>query len=343
MNEITLIHPDDWHCHLRDQKYLERTVADMAGRFKRIIVMPNLSPPIKTADSAHAYLKRIEENMPDHHSFTPLMTLYLTDETSPQIIKEAKRSGIIKACKLYPAGATFQSSKGVRSIKNIYPALAAMQEAGILLLIHGEVIDPAVDIFDREAVFIKNVLSPLLKDFPKLRIVLEHVSSEIGVDFVKDGPDNLAATITPHHLLLNRNDILVSGIHPYHYCLPVVKRSSDQQALIAAAISGNPKFFLGTDSAPHAQSAKESCCGPAGIYNAPVALEVYAEIFDQNQALDKLEGFASRFGPDFYQLPKNKDTITLIRKPWQVPKSLPYGNETLIPLMAGKTLNWQIK
>jgi len=343
MNEITLICPDDWHCHLRDQDYLERTVADLVGRFKRVIVMPNLAPPIKTTRDANDYFNRIQKKMPANTSLTPLMTLYLTDDTSPKIIEDAKKSEIISACKLYPAGATFQSSKGVRNIKHIYPALEAMQDAGLLLLIHGEVIEPNVDIFDREAVFIKQTLQPLLKDFPKLRIVLEHVSSKIGVEFVTAGPDNLAATITPHHLLLNRNDMLVNGIHPYHYCLPVIKKSSDQTALIEAATSGNPKFFLGTDSAPHTRSTKESCCGPAGIYNAPVALEVYAEVFEKHQALDKLEGFASRFGAEFYKLPINTETITLIKKPWQVPKSLAYGNETLIPLMAGQTLNWQIK
>jgi len=343
MNEITLIYPDDWHCHLRDQDYLERTVVDEAVRFKRAIVMPNVSPPITTTAAAVDYLKRIEKYIPNQSAFTPLMTLYLTDETTPTTIQEAKQSGIMTACKLYPAGATTNSAKGVRNIKHLYPVLEAMQEVGLLLLIHGEVVEPQVDIFDREVVFIERTLRPLLKDFPQLRIVLEHISSKMGVEFIKEGPDNLAATITPHHLLLNRNDILVSGIHPHHYCLPIAKHPIDQQALIQAAISGNSKFFLGTDSAPHKRSAKESCCGPAGIYNAAIALELYADIFDRHQALDKLEGFASRFGPQFYQLPINTKTITLIKKSWQVPKSLAYGNETLIPLMAGETLNWQIK
>lgn len=343
MNEITLIYPDDWHCHLRDQDYLERTVADEAVHFKRAIVMPNLSPPITTTAAAVDYLKRIQKYIPNHSAFTPLMTLYLTDDTTPAMIQEAKRSGIITACKLYPADATTNSAKGVRNIKHLYPVLETMQKVGLLLLIHGEVAQPNVDIFDREAVFIERTLQTLLKDFPQLRIVLEHVSSKMGVEFIKEGPDNLAATITPHHLLLNRNDILVNSIHPHHYCLPIVKRATDQQALIQAAISGNSKFFLGTDSAPHKRSIKESCCGPAGIYNAFIALELYADIFDQHQALDKLEGFASCFGPQFYQLPTNIETITLIKKSWQVPKSLPYGNETLVPLMAGETLNWQIK
>lgn len=343
MHEITLICPDDWHCHLRDEEYLERTVADEALRFKRAIVMPNLSPPITTVTAATDYLKRIKKNIPQHSEFTPLLTLYLTDTTTPAMIQAAQQSTIIKACKLYPAGATFHSAQGVCDIKRLYPVFEAMQETELLLLIHGEVVAAQVDIFEREAVFVERLLQPLLKDFPTLRIVLEHVSSKTGVDFVTAGPANLAATITPHHLLLNRNDLLTNGVHPHYYCLPVVKHAADQNALIQAATSGNRKFFLGTDSAPHTRAAKESCCGPAGIYNAAVALELYADIFEQQQALDKLEGFASRFGPEFYGLPINHDTITLIKKPWRVPKSLAYGNETLIPLLAGKTLNWQIK
>lgn len=342
MNEITLIYPDDWHCHLRDDEYLDRTVPDVAKRFARAIVMPNLLPPITTPTMANDYLKRIKAHLPQDANFTPLMTLYLTEDMMPAMIDEAKKSTFIKACKLYPAGTTTHSASGISDLSKIHPLFEAMQAANLPLLIHGETIDPDVDVFEREAIFIERQLIPLCKQFPKLPIVLEHISTKVAVEFITNGPKTLAATITPHHLLLNRNDLLVSGIKPHHYCLPVLKEASDQAALIQAAISGNPKFFLGTDSAPHTKSSKESCCGSAGIYSTHAAIELYAEIFEQHQALDKLEAFASRFGAEFYRLPINSDKMTLIKNPWTVPESLPFGKETLTPLMAGKTLNWQI-
>ena len=339
--EITLIRPDDWHCHLRDQAFLERTVTDTARQFNRAIVMPNLSPPITDTAMAEAYRKRIKAHLPEGSAFQPLMTLYLTENMPPNSIAQAK--GLIHACKLYPAGATTHSDAGVRDIHKIYPLLEAMQEADLPLLIHGEVVDPKVDIFDREAVFIERHLSPLCRDFPNLRIVLEHISSKVAVEFVTQHGKKLAATITPHHLLFNRNDLLTGGLRPHLYCLPIIKTTHDREALINAAISGNPQFFLGTDSAPHTKSSKESCCGAAGIYSAHAAIELYAEIFANHRALDKLENFASRFGAQFYGLPLHNETMTLINKPWKVPSSLPFGDEVLIPLMAGKIVSWQIK
>ena len=343
MNEITFICPDDWHVHLRDNTYLERTVKDTAHAFHRAIVMPNLVPPVTTVDLAAAYLKRIKTHIPRESTFTPLMTLYLTDTLSPSVIEEAKQSNIIVACKLYPAGATTHSANGVRDIHKIYPLLETMQALQIPLLVHGETIDPNVDIFDREAVFITEQLIPLCKNFPTLPIVFEHISTKIATEFILSGPENLAATVTPHHLLLNRNDLLVGGLRPHHYCLPIIKSPADQAALIKAVLSGNPKFFLGSDSAPHTQSSKESCCGSAGIYSAFTCIELYAAIFEQHHALNKLENFASRFGAEFYGLPINTQTITLIKKPWIIPASLPFGNEVVIPLFAGKTIHWQIK
>lgn len=342
MNELTLTRPDDWHCHLRDNDYLERTVPDTALRFHRAIVMPNLQPPITSVKMANHYLKRMKDHIPSNNTFTPLMTLYLTEDMPPSIIKEAKRSNIIKACKLYPAGATTNSATGVRDPDKVYPIFEAMQEFGIPLLVHGEVVDPSVDIFDREAVFIDRYLKPILQKFPQLSIVFEHISTKIAVDFVLNGPKNLAATITPHHLLLNRNDILAGGLHPHHYCLPVLKTTLDQAALIKAATSSNPKFFLGTDSAPHTKSSKESSCGSAGIYSACAGIELYAEVFDQQNALPQLENFASRYGAEFYKLPVNSDTITLVKKPQIMPKTLSFGNDTVVPLLAGKTLHWRI-
>ncbi|WP_264774168.1 dihydroorotase [Coxiella burnetii] len=343
MKKITLIRPDDWHCHLRDGSYLPRTVADIAAQFNRAIVMPNLVPPITTVQQAKAYYDRIKAHVPKSSNFEPLMTLYLTESTPQQEIKAAQQSGIIVACKLYPAGATTHSQAGVKDLKAIYPLLETMQSVDLPLLIHGEVVDYAVDIFDREAVFIERELLPLVETFPQLRIVFEHISTKIAVDFVLEAPSKLGATITPHHLLFNRNDLLSGSIRPHYYCLPILKTSEDQMALIQAATSGNPKFFLGTDSAPHSQTKKQSICGSAGIYNAPAAIALYAEIFASQNALDKLEGFASRFGAEFYGLPLNNSQITLIHQPWQVAESLPFGNELVVPLFAGQTLQWQIK
>ncbi len=342
MTKLKFTAPDDWHCHFRDDAFLARTVKDTATRFQRAIIMPNLVPPINTVVAAQSYQKRIEQHIPQDSAFKPLMTLYLTDDMSTDEIREGKSSGTITACKLYPAGATTHSAAGVSDLKGIYHLLETMQDVDLPLLIHGEVVDPSVDIFDREAVFIDTLLAPLLKDFPKLRIVLEHISTKRAVEFVTDSPSNVAATITPQHISISRNDLLVGGIRPHLYCLPIVKKREDKEALIKAATSGNPKFFLGTDSAPHPQGSKESACGCAGIYSSHAAIEIYASLFEQYNALDKLEGFASQFGPRFYQLPKNKNTITLIKKPWQIPKSLSFGDTTLVPFLAEQTINWQI-
>ena len=343
MHEISLIQPDDWHCHLRDQSYLKRTVPDIAAQFGRAIVMPNLSPPITTVAQAKAYYDRIKAHVPYTATFQPLMTLYLTDTLSSREIKAAKESAIIVACKLYPAGTTTYSQAGIKNLQAVYPLLEAMQTANLPLLIHGEVVDSDVDIFNREAVFIERELLSLVKTFPELRIVFEHISTKIAVDFVTETPKTLAATITPHHLLFTRNDLLIHSLHPHYYCLPILKTNEDQAALIQAATSGNSKFFLGTDSAPHAKAKKESACGSAGIYSTKSAIEIYAEIFERENALHRLEGFASRFGAQFYGLPFNTTKIALVKQPWQMPSSLSFGEEILVPLMAGKILQWQIK
>lgn len=342
-NDITLIQPDDWHCHLRDGSYLSRTVADASERFRRVIVMPNLAQPITSLERAKAYYERIMQHVPDDREFVPLMTLYLTETLEPELIRAAKASGLITACKLYPAGSTTLSDYGVANLKKLYPVFSAMQECDIPLLIHGESIAPEADIFDREALFIEQQLVDLGYDFPTLRIVLEHISTHSAVEFVLNTPQNIAATITPHHLLLNRNDLLRGGIRPHYYCLPIVKRAHDQQALIKAATSGNPKFFIGTDSAPHAQSQKETACGCAGIYTAHAAVELYAEIFEQHDALDKLEAFTSINGALFYDLPINSETITLTKSSWHAPKSLTFGDDELIPFKAGERISWKIK
>ena len=343
MNEITFIRPDDWHCHLRDEPYLKHTVNDVATRFNRAVVMPNLMPPIKTIQQAKTYYDRIKVHIPKFSDFQPLMTLYLTESTTVQEIQTAKQSEMIVAFKLYPAGTTTYSQAGVKKLQAIYPLLEIMQSINLTLLIHGEVVDPTVDIFDREAVFIERELRFLIETFPQLRIVLEHISTKIAVDFVLAASSNLSATITPHHLILTWNDIFSNGIQPHHYCLPILKGNKEQHALIQAATSGNPKFFLGTDSAPHSQTKKQSRYGAAGIYNVPTAIEIYTEVFDRQNALDKLENFASRSGAQFYGLPINHTKITLVKQPWQVPKSFPFGNELVVPLLAGKTLQWQIK
>ena len=341
-DRITLTRPDDWHIHLRDGVALQRTVADAARYFGRAIVMPNLVPPVTDTELALAYKDRILAARPTGSQFEPLMVLYLTDNTQPQEIFRAKAAGV-HACKLYPAGATTNSASGVTDLKKIYPVLEAMQETGMLFLLHGEVTDSAIDIFDREKVFIDRILTQVVSHFPALRMVLEHITTSDAATFVSEAPANVGATITAHHLLYNRNHMLAGGIRPHYYCLPILKRNTHQQALVKAAISGSPKFFLGTDSAPHAQNKKEAACGCAGSYTANAAIELYAEIFEDADAMDKLEGFASHFGPDFYQLPRNTDTITLVKQAWQIPESLAYGEQPLIPLRAGESLRWQVQ
>jgi dihydroorotase len=342
MRTLTLTRPDDWHIHLRDGSYLPRTVSDAAQQFHRAIVMPNLVPPVTNTHEAHSYRERILAARPAASDFDPLMVLYLTDTTDPAEMAVAKASGFVHACKLYPAGATTNSHSGVTDIQKIYRVIAAMEKAGLPLLLHGEVTDNHIDIFDREAIFIERTLQPLVRDFPALKIVLEHITTADAVDFVRSASNNVAATITAHHLLLNRNDMLAGGIRPHFYCLPILKRNTHQAALIRAATSGSSKFFLGTDSAPHAQHKKETACGCAGCYTALHALELYAEAFDQAGALDKLEGFASFYGADFYGLPHNTKKVTLIEKPQTVPDTLAFGDETLIPLLAGNTLRWSL-
>lgn len=342
METLTLTEPDDWHVHLRDGDYLITTVPHTARQFARAIVMPNLKPAVVSVAEAINYRQRILNAIPKSHNFEPLMTLYLTDQTTPALIKEAKSSGLITACKLYPAGATTHSIQGVTELENIYSALEMMQTCDLPLLIHGEVTDKSIDVFDREKYFLSQHLTQLIKKFPQLRMVLEHVSTLEGVEFIKQAPKNTAATITVHHMLLNRNHLLVNGIHPHYYCLPVVKSEKDQEALIAAATSQNPKFFLGTDSAPHSQSSKESACGTAGIYTAHAALELCAEIFEKAKALDKLESFVSFHGADFYHLPRNTHRITLKKESWQVPETFAFGKAKLVPFRAGETISWKI-
>lgn len=340
---LTIRRPDDWHIHLRDGDKLARTVSDAAKQFSRALVMPNLLPPVTTALAALQYRERILAQLPAPAKFTPYMTLYLTDNTTAEMIATAAQQAFIIAAKLYPAGATTNSDSGVTDIKNIYPALEAMQKHGMVLCVHGEVTQSDVDIFDREAKFIDQMLIPLIREFPQLKIVVEHITTKNAVEFVTAAPLTIAATITAHHLLLNRNDLLVGGIKPHYYCLPVLKRTEHQQALITAATSGNAKFFLGTDSAPHSIDKKESCCGCAGIYTAHAAIELYAQIFDAAKALNKLENFASCFGAQFYSLPLNESQITLIKKPWTVAKTLTFGTEQLQPLAADEELSWQLK
>ncbi|MGV6806317.1 MAG: dihydroorotase [bacterium] len=341
MNALTITRPDDWHLHLRDGDALRSTVPDAARCFGRSIVMPNLVPPVRTTDEARAYRDRILACRPANSQWQPLMVLYLTDNTDPDEIETAKNSGLVFAAKYYPAGATTNSDSGVTDLKNIYPVLERMQKVDLPLLLHGEVTAPEIDIFDREAVFVDRSLTPLVKDFPALRVVLEHITTREGAQFVAGASDNVGATITPQHLLFNRNHMLVGGIRPHYYCLPILKRDSHQQALIAAATSGSPKYFLGTDSAPHAKNKKEVACGCAGCYSNHAAIELYATAFEQANALDRLESFASHFGPDFYQLPRNQDTITLTRATWTVPDTVPLGDDAMTPLLAGETLHWQ--
>ena len=339
---MTLTRPDDWHVHLRDGDALPFTVPDAARYFGRAIIMPNLVPPVLNTEQALAYRERILEHRPAESQWQPLMVLYLTDNTSPDEIARANASGAVFAYKYYPAGATTNSDSGVTNLEKVYPVLARMEHEGLPLLLHGEVTDSDVDIFDREAVFIDRHLSKLTANFPNLKVVLEHITTQEGAQFVSDAPANVAATITPQHLLFNRNQMLAGGIKPHYYCLPILKRQQHQQALLAAATSGNPKFFLGTDSAPHATHRKENPCGCAGCYSNHAAIELYAEAFEQAEALDKLEGFASHFGADFYGLPRNTDTITLEKSPWQSPAFLPFAGDTLTPLGGGEFRQWRV-
>jgi dihydroorotase len=341
MDKLTLIQPDDWHLHVRNGEILKTVITHTAKQFSRAIIMPNLKPPVITVEQALIYRQEIIQALPVESDFNPLMTLYLTGSTTKDEVKKSAESEHIHAFKLYPAGATTNSDSGVNDIKSIYPILEAMEQVDIPLLIHGEVTDNNCDIFDREKVFVESSLSNIVKNFPNLRIVVEHVTTKEAVDFVTSSSNKVAATITPQHLLFNRNAILVGGIRPHLYCLPILKREHHRQALIKAATSGNPKFFLGTDSAPHLTGAKENSCGCAGCYSAYAALELYAEAFEQENSLGKLEGFASFFGADFYQLPRNTQTITLKKQSWTVPDTYQIGNETITPLKAGEDLNWK--
>jgi dihydroorotase len=338
---LTITRPDDWHIHFRDGAAMQSVLPDTTRVFGRAIAMPNLRPPVVNVADAMAYRGRLLAAAAGT-SFEPLMTLYLTDNTTPEEIRRARASGFVHAVKYYPAGATTNSDSGVTELTRAYPAIAAMEEVGMPLLLHGEVVDPEVDVFDREAVFIERHLTRLLRDFPKLKIVLEHITTRQAAEFVTAAPANVAATITVHHLLYNRNAMFNGGIRPHLFCLPVLKREQHRQALVAAAISGNPKFFLGTDSAPHAVGAKETACGCAGIYSAHAAIELYAEAFEDAGALDRLEAFASFYGADFYGLPRHTDTLTLKRESWDAPASLRLGDETLVPLRAGETIRWRV-
>ena len=342
MDQITIRTPDDWHLHLRDGAHMRAVLGDTARCFARAVVMPNLKPPVTTTDLAQSYRDRIFAALPLGAQYQPLMTLFLTDNTRPAEIERAKASGLVHAVKYYPAGATTNSDSGVTDIARCFDTLEAMAAAGLPLLVHGEVTDPAVDVFDRERVFIERTLAALVERFPELKIVLEHITTADAAAFVERAPGNVAATITAHHLLMNRNAIFQGGIRPHLYCLPILKREEHRQALVRAATSGSPKFFLGTDSAPHAKHTKEHECGCAGCYTAHAAIELYAEAFAAAGALDRLEGFASEHGADFYGLPRNAGTLTLKREAWRVPKSLAYGSDLLVPLRAGADVQWKV-
>lgn len=342
MKTITIDQPDDWHLHLRDGPYMRSVVADSARRFARAIVMPNLKPPITTTAAAIAYRARILDARPPGSGFEPLMTLYLTDNLRVSEIEQAKASGVVHAVKFYPKGATTNSESGVTNIARCYAVLEAMAAAEMPLLVHGEVTDPDVDIFDRERVFLERELAPLIERFPRLKVVVEHITTREAVRFVASAPPRVAATITAHHLLMNRNALFSGGMRPHHFCLPVLKREEHRAALMAAAVSGNPKFFLGTDSAPHARHTKEASCGCAGVYTAHAGIELYAEAFALADALDRLEGFASHFGADFYGLPRNSGTISLRADSWCVPDQVPFGAESLVPLRASEDVRWKI-
>ncbi len=342
MTELTITRPDDWHVHLRDGDVLKDTVRDISRYNGRALIMPNTVPPITTTELAIAYYERIQAHN-DSGRFEPLMALYLTDNTTVEEIRKAKASGRVVAAKLYPAGATTNSDSGVTDAKNIYPVLKAMQEEGLLLLIHGEVTTHDIDIFDREKVFLETVLAPIVNDFPELKIVLEHITTKDAAEFVKNAGDNVAATITAHHLLYNRNHMLVGGIRPHFYCLPILKRNTHQQALVEAATSGSKKFFIGTDSAPHAKDKKENACGCAGSYTAHAAVELYAEVFEKEGKLENLEAFVSLNGPTFYGLDKNSDTVTLNKTAWQVADTMPFGADIVVPIKAGENVEWTVK
>jgi dihydroorotase len=343
MKTLTITRPDDMHLHLRDGAEMQHVLQDSARQFARAIVMPNLKPPVVTTEQALAFRDRILKALPPDSDFQPLMTLYLTEKTSPAEIKTARLSGQVYAVKYYPAGATTNSESGVIKMENVYPVLEAMEEQQLPLLLHGEVTDPDVDVFDREAVFIERVLVPVMKRFKKLRIVLEHISTREAAQFIMNGPENLAATITPQHLLLNRNALFAGGLRPHHYCMPVLKAEEHRLAIVAVATSGNPRIFLGTDSAPHAKHDKESACGCAGIYSAHNAIELYAEVFETAGLLENLEAFASFNGADFYGLPRNKEKITLEKKDWDVPATLPFGENEIVPFRAGEKCHWKLK
>jgi dihydroorotase len=342
MDRLTLKRPDDCHLHLRDGPAMAAVLADSAKRFARAIVMPNLVPPVRTTEQALEYRRRIVAALPMGAAFEPLMTLYLTDDTPPEEIARARLSGQVFGVKLYPAGATTHSDAGVTRLSRCFHALEKMQELGMPLLVHGESTDPAIDVFDRERAFIEEVLGPLVERFPQLKLVLEHVTTREAVQYVEVTGPNVAATITAHHLLMNRNALFLGGIRPHHYCLPVLKREVHREALVEAATSGNPKFFLGTDSAPHARALKEAACGCAGMYTAHAAIELYAAAFEEAGALERLEGFASEFGAAFYGLEPNSEQITLVREEWRVPQTLAFGAEQLVPLRAGETIPWKL-
>ena len=342
MKQITITRPDDWHLHLRDGAHLQAVVAQTARRFARAIVMPNLRPPVTTTAQALAYRDRILAALPPQSGFVPLMTLYLTDNTRPAEIERAKASGAVHAVKYYPAGATTNSDSGVTDLTKCRAAIDAMAACNMPLLVHGEVTDPAVDIFDRERVFLERVLAPLIARCTDLKVVVEHITTREAAEFVRAAPPRIAATITAHHLLLNRNALFTGGVRPHHYCLPVLKREAHRTALVAAAVSGSPKFFLGTDSAPHARHTKETTCGCAGIYTAHAGIELYAEVFAAAGALDRLDAFAGGFGPDFYGLPRNPDKVTLVAEAWRVPDEVPFGTESLVPFRAGGDVGWRL-
>ncbi len=342
MRTLTLTRPDDWHLHLRDGAMLASVLPDTARQFGRAIIMPNLKPPVATVDLALAYRQRVLAVLPEGMKFQPLMTLYLTEQTTPDDIHRAADCPHVHAVKYYPAGATTNAASGVRDLDRVWPVLEAMQDVRLPLLMHGEVTDSEIDVFDREAVFIERHLSRLVKAFPELPMVLEHITTKDSADFVREGPANLAATVTAHHLLLNRNAMFEGGLRPHHYCLPLIKRERHRKALVEVATSGNPKFFLGTDSAPHPKGAKESDCGCAGIYSARNAVAFYAEIFEDAGALEHLEGFASHHGPDFYGLPRNTDQITLVREANNIPEQVDFGGDAGIPLRAGASVRWRV-
>jgi dihydroorotase len=342
LDRISLIKPDDWHLHLRDGAEMAAVLPDTARRFARALVMPNLKPPVTAVQAARAYRDRILAALPAGLAFEPLMTLYLTDNTPPEEVRAARDSGFVHGIKLYPAGATTNSDSGVTDVARCTPALEAMADCRMPLLVHGEVTDAGVDVFDREKVFIDRVLEPLLRRLPALRVVFEHITTAEAAAFVRGSGPNVAATITAHHLLMNRNALFQGGIRPHHYCLPVLKREEHRRALVASATSGSPKFFLGTDSAPHAKHTKEADCGCAGMYTAHAGIELYAEVFETEGALDRLEGFASRHGPAFYGLPVNTERVVLEKRAWRVPEELAYGAHALVPLRAGGTVDWNL-